>query len=44
MVDKSKKVPTKPDVKDTHTKMDVPSVFNLHSQLADKAIHYCTQL
>jgi len=24
--------------------MDIPSVFNLHSQLADKAIHNCSQL
>jgi len=24
--------------------MEIPTVFSLHSQLADKAMHFCTQL
>jgi len=38
MVDKSKKVPTKPDVSDAQQEMNIPEVFSLHCRLADKAI------
>jgi hypothetical protein len=42
MVDKSKKIPTKPDVSQAQQEMNVPEVFSLHSRLADKAMQNCT--
>jgi hypothetical protein len=40
----SKKKSAKPEPTDDQTKMNIPKVFNLHSQLADKSLEYCTQL
>jgi hypothetical protein len=44
MVENSKKKSAKPEPTDDQTKMNIPKVFNLHGQLADKSMEYCTQL
>lgn len=44
MVENSKLQSTKPDVSALQTKMNIPKVFNLHGQLADKSLDYCTSL
>jgi hypothetical protein len=44
MVEKSKKVPTKPDVSDALLAMKIPQVYNIHSTLNDKSIYACAQL
>lgn len=44
MVDKSKKVPTKPDVSEEQRGMNIPQVYNLHAQLFDKSTQYYIQI
>ena len=44
MVENSKKKSTKPEPTEVQTKMNIPKVFNLHGQLADKSLDYCTAL
>jgi hypothetical protein len=41
MVENSKKRSTKPEPTEVQSKMNIPKVFNLHGQLADKALDYC---
>jgi hypothetical protein len=40
----SKKMATKPDLSEKQAQMNIPKVFNLHCQLADKSLQYCIQL
>jgi len=40
MVDKSKKVPTKPEISDALKETNITQVFSLHSNLFDKANQY----
>jgi hypothetical protein len=44
MVENSKKKSTKPEASDVQNQMNIPKVFNLHGQLADKSMDYCTSL
>lgn len=44
LTDKSKKIATKPDVSEVQAGFSIPRVFNLHSQLADRALQNGNQL
>ena len=44
MVDKSKKIPTKPDLKASHESMQIPTVYAKQAQLADRLSQTYMQL
>lgn len=44
MVDKSKKIPTKPDVSEQQASWNVAEVFSAHCNLTDRCVQNCTHI
>lgn len=44
LVDKSKQIPTKPDVSEENKNFNAPKMYNLHCQLIEKSMTNAMQL